>query len=278
MQLEGLALASYVLGWITCSISTTFASLRLFARYREPGLSWDDAYLVSCILVVFVSKSVCHFAWFAGLGRSLEQIPLADRPRAIFLSTLATAIIPWEFTLPKLAIVVFIHKIVPTSKRRFRSWLAACALSFALILCISVWQFAQCNPTSQRWAPVPGGKCADPRINVAMAYTSSVVSCVIDVAICLGSIPVFMGLQMSARNKATVIVAVSFGALAFIVAMTKMAFLKDLEKIPEDPTGKWKMGNDKPLATSIGQTPIQIPLSDFRTMQAPAYNFISWST
>ncbi|KAH8846222.1 hypothetical protein MCOR27_000991 [Pyricularia oryzae] len=230
MELEGLALWSYVLGWLTCSIS-------IIARYTGPGLAWDDAYLVFCVLVIVASKSVCHFAWAAGVGKPFSQVPPQDRSQAIFMSILSTAVVPWEFTLPKLAIVVFIQKIVPTSRRRSRTWLAACAISFAIMLCISVWQFAQCRPVSQVWDPVPGGSCADPRINAALAYTSSVISSAIDLAICLCSVPVFLGLQMSARNKATVIAAVSFGALAFIAAMVKMVFLKDLVHMPDDPTG-----------------------------------------
>ncbi|TLS27306.1 hypothetical protein PpBr36_04275, partial [Pyricularia pennisetigena] len=243
MKSEGLPLVSYVLGWVTCSISTSaflcslFATMRLVARYRGQGLSWDDGYLVFCVLVIFASKSVCHFAWLAGVGEEFSQIPSQDRQQAVFMSILATSIVPWEFTLPKLAIVVSIQAIIPTSKRRSRSWIAACGFCFALMLCISVWQFAQCRPVSQLWDPVPDGKCADARVNVALAYASSLVSCLIDLAICLYYVPVFLGLQMSAKNKATVIAALSFGALAFIVAMIKMVFLKNLAQLTVDPTG-----------------------------------------
>ncbi|TLD23732.1 hypothetical protein PspLS_06402 [Pyricularia sp. CBS 133598] len=230
MELEGLALASYVFGWITCSIST-------IARYKGPGLAWDDAYLVFCVLVVIGSKAVCHFAWFAGVGKHFSDIAPQDQSRAIFMTIMTTAVVPWQFTLPKLAIVLFIQKIVPTSKMRSRSWLAGCALSFVLTLCISVWQYAQCKPMSQMWDPVPDGKCADVKINVVITYTMSVISCVIDLAICLCAVPIFLGLQMSGRNKAIVIGSVSFGALAFIASVVKLVFLKDGERLQVDPTG-----------------------------------------
>lgn len=128
----------------------------------------SGAHFLTCLidqLIVLVHLCLLTYTTTLGLGKHQITLPLHQVPKAIkwiFINA------PWGImgvAIPKLAVVIFLGRIVGPSKRK-----QICALYFVVTTLIilsfvaAVLSFAQCDPPNHAWHPTEEAECWDPNI------------------------------------------------------------------------------------------------------------------
>ncbi|KAL9004182.1 MAG: hypothetical protein Q9188_002997 [Gyalolechia gomerana] len=214
--------------WVLAALATACTTARLYTRLRlvkSPG--WDDA------LIVLIHLCLLTYTCTLGLGKHEVTIPLEQIPKVIkwiFING------PWGImgvAIPKLAVVIFLSRIVGPTKRK-QIW----ALYFMVITLIilsfvaAVLLFAQCDPPNHAWHPTEEAECWNPNVVADYSLFVGSYSAFNDLVLAIYPSLIVYSLQMSTARKVSLSLIMGLGVFACVCAIirtTKLASIKTFE-------------------------------------------------
>ncbi|KAI2610235.1 uncharacterized protein GGS25DRAFT_253338 [Hypoxylon fragiforme] len=229
--------------WALFAITTVIVGLRIFCRLhygtsQRAGLGLDDHITVVCLVLSLVVSVLITIASGYGLGKHVYDLNEEQKSIALKYNAIINAILVWQFSLPKFAIIAILKRILNYGIRTSVALWTLGITSQACILAVSIWWFKQCEPVAFGWdRRIPGGKCADINVMINLAYFTSAYSAFLDLFFAFYPIPFVMRLKMPLRNRIAVASALCLSALAFVVSVVKLAALGEAFSISAtDPT------------------------------------------
>ncbi|KAI1211405.1 uncharacterized protein F4807DRAFT_458979 [Annulohypoxylon truncatum] len=229
--------------WSLFAITTIIVVLRVicrlrYARLQRTGLGLDDYITIFCLILSLVVTVLITIATGYGLGRHSYELEDGQRRIALEYNVIINAILIWQFSLPKFAIIAILKRILNYGTRTAVLFWTLGITSQACIFAVSVWWFKQCDPIEFGWdKSIKGGTCADVRIMINLAYFTSAYSAFLDIFFAFYPIPFIMRLNMPLRSRIGVASALSLSSLAFVASVIKLSALGEAFAISaEDPT------------------------------------------
>ncbi|KAI2602100.1 hypothetical protein GGR54DRAFT_553304 [Hypoxylon sp. NC1633] len=229
--------------WSLLGVTTIIVGLRIFCRLyigrnQQVGLGLDDYVTVLCLVLSLVVCVLATIATGYGLGKHAYELDDDQRKKALKYNVIINAVLIWQFSLPKFAIIAILKRILNYGTRTAVLFWTLGLTSQACIFAVSVWWFKQCDPVSFGWdKSIKGGTCADIRIMSNLAYFTSAYSAFLDIFFAFYPLPFVMRLNMPLQARVAVAAALSLSSLAFVVSVIKLSALGDAFAISAtDPT------------------------------------------
>ena len=197
----------------------------------------DDALIVFALLVTISYAASSCAAVDAGYGKHYQDISPEARPLAVYRSIVHSSIAVWSYSLPKLAIVALLNRLLAMSSSiSITFW----SLAIALVGCSSalsaVW-YAQCSPREHQWNRAVPGTCLNPRVLENLSYFVVAFSIFLDFLFAAYPIFAVSRLNMARQKRIVISIALSGGFVAGIVAIYKEALVTTISStLEEDPT------------------------------------------
>ncbi|KAK4195693.1 hypothetical protein QBC40DRAFT_185167 [Triangularia verruculosa] len=202
--------------WLLISVSAVFLFTRLYLKNcQNRGLWWDDYFLLgSWILLATQAGLVSHVV---GLGYGRQVIPVENFPflpiPVNILSTLLIIANLWGKTSFALTLLR-----IPERWMRVCVWFILISLTGSLVVsAVMVW--ISCLDFSLR------GRCVPVDVSIRYNIFSCVFSATVDVVLAFLPWKFLWALEMSVKEKAGVVVAMSMGVFAGAAAGIKSATL-----------------------------------------------------
>ncbi|KAI1763721.1 hypothetical protein GGR53DRAFT_359307 [Hypoxylon sp. FL1150] len=222
---------------------TVIVALRIFCRSyygtrQRAGLGLDDYVTVFCLILSLVVCVLVTIACGYGLGKHASQLDDYQKEHALKYNAIINAVLIWQFSLPKFAIIAILKRILNYGTRTAVLFWGLGITSQACILAVSIWWFKQCSPVEYVWdKTIEGGTCANINIMSNLAYFTSSYSAFLDLFFAFYPIPFVMRLNMPLRARLAVAGALSLSSLAFVVSVIKLTALGESFEISQtDPT------------------------------------------
>ncbi|KAI1099514.1 hypothetical protein F4804DRAFT_321753 [Jackrogersella minutella] len=229
--------------WALFGITTIIVILRIICRLRygprrRAGIGLDDYITIFCLILSLVVSILITIATGYGLGKHSYELDDQQRTTALKYNVFINAILIWQFSLPKFAIIAILKRILDYGTRTTVAFWTLGITSQACIFAVSVWWFEQCHPIEFGWdKSIEGGTCADVRVMISLAYLASAYSAFLDIFFAFYPIPFIMRLNMPLRSRVAVATAMSLSSLAFVVSIIKLSVLGEAFAISAtDPT------------------------------------------
>ncbi|KAI1416676.1 hypothetical protein F5Y13DRAFT_205513 [Hypoxylon sp. FL1857] len=229
--------------WSLFGITTVIVGLRIVARLhfgprRRAGLGLDDYITLFCLILSLVVSILVTIASEYGLGRHVNELNDDERIHALKYNAIINAVLIWQFSLPKFAIIAILKRILNYGIKTAVLFWALGITSQACILAVSIWWFKQCDPVEFGWdKSIKGGTCADIKVMSNLAYFTSAYSAFLDIFFAFYPIPFIMRLNMPLRDRLAVATALSLSSLAFVASVIKLSALGQAFAISAtDPT------------------------------------------
>lgn len=222
---------------------TVIVGLRIICRlrfgtYQRAGLGLDDYITVFCLALSLVVCILVTIATDFGLGKHAYDLNLYEKTNALKYNAIINAVLIWQFSLPKFAIIAILKRILNYGTKTAVLFWTLGITSQACVLAVSIWWFRQCEPIEFGWdKTIVGGTCADIRVMSSLAYFASAYSAFLDIFFAFYPIPFVMRLNMPLRSRLAVAGALSLSSLAFVVSVIKLSALGQAFAISTtDPT------------------------------------------
>ncbi|KAI1095724.1 hypothetical protein F5B19DRAFT_503848 [Rostrohypoxylon terebratum] len=229
--------------WSLFAVTTVIVILRVicrlrYARLQRIGLGLDDYITLFCLILSFVVTILITVATSYGLGKHAYDLNDDQKRTALEYNAIINAVLIWQFSLPKFAIIAILKRILNYGTRTAVLFWTLGITSQACIFAVSVWWFKQCDPIEFGWdRRIEGGHCADVNIMINLAYFTSAYSAFLDIFFAFYPIPFIMRLNMPLRNRLGVASALSLSSLAFAASIVKLSALGEAFSISaKDPT------------------------------------------
>ncbi|XDG05863.1 hypothetical protein ABKA04_005478 [Annulohypoxylon sp. FPYF3050] len=229
--------------WSLFAVTTVIVILRIicrlrYARLQRIGLGLDDYITIFCLILSLVVTILVTVATNHGLGKHAYDLDGDEKRVALEYNVIINAVLIWQFSLPKFAIIAILKRILNYGTRTAVLFWTLGITSQACIFAVSVWWFKQCDPVEFGWDKrIEGGHCADVNIMINLAYFTSAYSAFLDIFFAFYPIPFIMRLNMPLRSRIGVASALSLSSLAFVASVVKLSALGEAFSISaKDPT------------------------------------------
>ena len=172
-----------------------------------------------------------------GEGRHLNTITPEQGQRIAFLNVITNWIFPMTFSLPKLAIVALLERLLSLRKpARIFFWSTSILLLLSSFILSILW-YVQCTPRSHQWNPTVPGECWNPDVITNYSLYIAAFSAALDVLFALFPPFIIAGLNMSFHKRVIVSLVLASGLAAAAVVVYKTTILAQLsQEIKEDRT------------------------------------------
>ncbi|ESZ98168.1 hypothetical protein SBOR_1437 [Sclerotinia borealis F-4128] len=134
----------------------------------------------------------------------------------------------------KLSIAVFLLRLsnIPLHRYIILTTLVVCEIGGLFYFLVFIFQ---CQPSNYFWTKYTDGtgKCIDSNIPVVAGYAYSAITCASDWILSLIPIFVVWNLQMTPRDKMSVAIILSMGAVASTATIIRMPYLRGLSNIAD---------------------------------------------
>ncbi|KAI9647612.1 hypothetical protein NHQ30_003997 [Ciborinia camelliae] len=169
-----------------------------------------------------------------GSGRHVWDIPPEHVPIGLKYWWLCEPVYIISNMALKLSVAVFLLRLSNVRLHRYIILSALVLCEVAGIFYFLVFIF-QCQPSDYFWTKYTGGtgKCINPNLPVVAGYAYSAITCVSDWTLSLIPIFVVWNLQMTPRDKISVAIILSLGAVASSATIIRIPYLSDLSNISD---------------------------------------------
>ncbi|KAI0174103.1 hypothetical protein BJ166DRAFT_137557 [Pestalotiopsis sp. NC0098] len=229
--------------WFLVSLTSGIIALRFYARLTaKPGnwfgaLGLDDALVGLSWVVLLVTQIFIQIAAGYGNGQHYDTLSRYDQVEAMRWNTMIDAVIIWAFSLPKLAIVALLRRILNYGLHTSVLLWGLAFVGQALIFSMSVFLFIQCSPTAKNWDKTVDGICLPDGTMIGIEYFVSSYSAFLDLFLAVFPAPFVMRLNMPLRTRLAVTGALGLGVLASIIQGYKLSIMgASFKYTDEDPT------------------------------------------
>ncbi|KAI4604325.1 hypothetical protein KJ359_000460 [Pestalotiopsis sp. 9143b] len=229
--------------WFLVSLTSGIIALRFYARLTaKPGnwfgaLGLDDALVGLSWVVLLVAQIFIQIAAGYGNGQHYDTLSRHDQVEAMRWNTMIDAVIIWAFSLPKLAIVALLRRILNYGLHTSVLLWGLAFVGQALIFSMSVFLFIQCSPTEKNWDKTVEGICLPDGTMIGIEYFVSSYSAFLDLFLAVFPAPFVMRLNMPLRTRLAVSGALGLGVLASVIQGYKLSIMgASFKYTDEDPT------------------------------------------
>ncbi|KAK8133014.1 hypothetical protein PG999_001187 [Apiospora kogelbergensis] len=215
-----------VSGLVTTTIAMTTVIMRIFTRYYlvRSGLGIDDLVIAALTTCAFlgITLEMCNFA----IGKHFWQVTVAEySPHLLAYSTAATMTYSLSVIFSKLSILCLYLRLSP--RKSFR--IAVYALIFVVTgyaLAYQVVSIFSCKPIRAAWdITITESRCVDKE---AVYMGLSISNIIMDIIILLIPVHVVYPLQMSKRQKVSLVMLFATGGLVCASAIKRTVILPPL--------------------------------------------------
>ncbi|KAF2001923.1 hypothetical protein P154DRAFT_155404 [Amniculicola lignicola CBS 123094] len=211
--------------WAMTGISIVFIAVRFYCKYistRRLGI--DDGILLVAWVFTLVYSSLITISVSYGLGDHKADIKEHNKVpmyKYMFLGEFFSLI---SLPTSKTSFAVTLLRIATKRWQKYSIWFVIITMNATLWIC-GLLLFFQCSPIEKNWNKAMAGTCWKSKVQDDYSIFAGAYSAALDFF--LASFPCLMiwNLQISGREKAGVIIAMSFGYLAGITAAVKTSFL-----------------------------------------------------
>ncbi|KAK1750344.1 hypothetical protein QBC47DRAFT_455275 [Echria macrotheca] len=210
---------------VMTGVSLLLMVLRFFCKARyDKRFGWDDHLLAASWITLLTYAVVTISAVSFGIGRRKALIPAINLVQALkllyvgrFFGIIALAISKTSFA------VTLLHLARGTWQRAI-IWFIIISLNVVMWTC-AFSLFFQCNPVHKAWDLGAPGTCWPSQIQVNISIGASAYSAAMDFALALFPVILIWHLQMGNKEKFGVLIAMSLGVFAGIIAIVKTYFI-----------------------------------------------------
>lgn len=161
--------------------------------------------------MLFIETILTQYGYQLGYGRHYYDIPTENLSLVALGTSIAATISCFASTGSKISFGVTLLRLTFGWWRRF-VWFAIATL-FIVMLPSALLTWVQCTPVGRAWDTTIEGHCWDTSIIVKYGYFNAAVCAMMDFALALIPINLISGLQMRAKEKIGVSIAMSMGLL-----------------------------------------------------------------
>ncbi|RAL62929.1 hypothetical protein DID88_004770 [Monilinia fructigena] len=227
-QIQGVVILFVVL-------TTVSVSLRSYCRaFVTKSFGWDDISIVlSWVFFMFFSAFALMSVTY-GSGRHIWDLPPENVPIGLKYWWLCEPFYVISNMFLKLSIAVFLLRLSSIRLHRYiiLGTLVMCEIGGVFYFLVFIFQ---CQPSNYFWTKYTGGtgKCIDANVPVDAGYAYSAITCATDWILSLIPIWVVWNLQMTPRDKISVAIILSLGAVASTATIVRIPYLHDLSNIED---------------------------------------------
>ncbi|KAM0724139.1 hypothetical protein Q7P37_000020 [Cladosporium fusiforme] len=222
-------------GWEFFTVLITFFTLTTIAfsarvytrKFIQKAFGLDDwcAVIAWACLLVFTGFALNNITYGTGQHHR-DIVPQSDIPTALKYWWLCEPLFIIATMAIKAAIALMLLRLSVSKIHRAIVWINFAVTQLYSTIFFFIFLF-QCYPSAYFWTRFTGGEgsCMNPNIVVFTFYGYSAVACVTDWVFAI--LPAFLvwELQMSRREKASVIVVLATGALASAATIARFPYL-----------------------------------------------------
>lgn len=203
--------------WTFTAVTSVILGLRLYVRLRLSTVHGiDDALATVSWVLLAVFVAVDSVATSLGLGRHAAYLAAAGDdtvPRIVFYLWLGNSLATMANSLAKTSFAFTLLRILPQRWARTLLWAVAVSLNLANA-CLVVFIYAQCADARSVWDPARyPSRCWPPSVLTDFAIFVGAYSGAMDFVLAVLPWTVLPKLQMRAREKFGVAVAMSLGVV-----------------------------------------------------------------
>ncbi|PMD43744.1 GPCR, PTH11-type [Hyaloscypha variabilis F] len=225
---EGLALRLIIVIWVTAVIATIVVGLRVYVRAwmlrRAKVWGWEDTFAVMGYLAFLCSSIFAIKAASYGLGTRDSGLNTFLMVRCAEYLLYSEVVYGVSMPLIKASVVFTLLRITTEKKYRWSLYIMqfiATAMAIVGILASLLY----CKPVKAYWNPLLG-TCGDFMTVVKIGYAWTAVGIFTDWAYAIIPYLIVRKLQMSARNKTTVMVILGLAAVASTATIVRAPYLQ----------------------------------------------------
>lgn len=204
-------------------LSILCVAARLYTRFRlirSPGM--DDAVIVLSMCIIFTSFVLLCYTTKFGAGRHTYYLLPEEFMLAAKWNYIGAAFAIVGLAVPKLAIVIFLKRIVGQTRRRSIAVLYFLAVSnIVLAFIVVLVLFLECNPPSASWNPSIPHTCWRPHVVPLFTIFGGGYSAAVDLILSLYPAGIISKLNMSRKRKIAVSSLMGLGVLSCVCAIVR---------------------------------------------------------
>ncbi|KAL4723761.1 hypothetical protein ACLX1H_009405 [Fusarium chlamydosporum] len=197
--------------------------------FRRPG--WDDLLILLSLIGSIVASAMVQASADLGLGRHTASVAAEPGGVQRMVKTKILQVVGYPFniiaySLPNVAILILIERLVGKTKTISRRFLRAVVAIQILLASISVVIiFAQCRPTKMLWDQSAEGECWSPDIFNHSSYVVSGFTVFTDLVLAIVPIHAFWKLQLKRQEKLEITFMLGLTFLSAVFTIIKATYL-----------------------------------------------------
>ncbi|PMD27041.1 GPCR, PTH11-type [Hyaloscypha hepaticicola] len=225
---EGLALRLIIVIWVTAIIATIVVGLRVYVRAwmlrRAKVWGWEDTFAVLGYLAFLCSSIFAIKAAYYGLGTRDSSLNTFLMVRCAEYLLYSEVVYGVSMPLIKASVVFTLLRITTEKKYRWSLYIMQFIATVMAIVGILA-SLLYCKPVKAYWNPLLG-TCGNFMTVVKIGYAWTAVGIFTDWAYAIIPYLIVRKLQMSARNKTTVMVILGLAAIASTATIVRAPYLQ----------------------------------------------------
>ncbi|KAM0270241.1 hypothetical protein ACHAQH_009511 [Verticillium albo-atrum] len=211
--------------WTCVALATIFLGLRIFAKFwKHRGLWWDDYFLIGAWAMLIISVGINTKNVSLGFGKKLEDITdFTVFETVALLGNLGGNASMFGIAWSKTSFALTLLRVVE-GRMKWVIWFILISMNLAITgMVVMTW--ARCSPVEKNYKFDLPGHCWDARINADYMIFASAYSGIMDIVLALLPWQVLWKLQLNAKEKLGVGIAMSLGIFAGVIAFVKCSVL-----------------------------------------------------
>ncbi|KAF5234383.1 hypothetical protein FAUST_7660 [Fusarium austroamericanum] len=217
-----------LVAWIFTGMAIVTVLTKFFTTiviFRRPG--WDDLLILLSLIGSIVASTLVQASSDLGLGQHTASVAAEPGGVQKMVMTKILQVVGYPFnimaySLPNVAILILIERLVGKTKTMTRRFLrAVVAIQIILAVISIVIIFAQCRPTKMLWDQSAKGECWSPDVFNRSSYVVSSFTVLTDLVLAVVPIHAFWKLQLKRQEKLEITFMLGLTFLSAIFTIIK---------------------------------------------------------
>ncbi|KAI1110062.1 hypothetical protein F5Y14DRAFT_444229 [Nemania sp. NC0429] len=203
-----------IVAWTGTAISTLLVLLRLYSRlFIIRSFWWDDAIIVFSAVLNIVSTALGTVSIHYGIGRHIHYLSEDEILKTLYYFPVSQPIGIAAYCFPKLAVMMFIVRVMGPAKRGVWFLYTVIAIMFITSTLVFILLFVQCSPPSHLWDPSSPAECLPSYVLTNATYVAGSWSALTDGALAGFPVMLLWNLQLKLSRKVSIMLVMGLGFL-----------------------------------------------------------------
>ncbi|OTA76412.1 hypothetical protein M434DRAFT_38854 [Hypoxylon sp. CO27-5] len=226
--IHGIGLAIIVTSILFGVISAVVVCLRVYVRWFEKSIWWDDRLMFGGLILYIVNVILACKDVFLGLGDRNENITYSHQVEATKYLVIWTMVSSASLVSVKSSISMTLLRLASTMPHIRCAIYALLALSISSFLLTVISSLTMCHPIEANWdvnLKYDGkAKCSSSAVIAGISYTSTSITIATDIACAILPGIILWKTQLRPRTKVMVTLLLSFGSFASVCTMIRASY------------------------------------------------------